>query len=43
MTALPHPHTGDLFESPVIPGTGWPGDLATPRTPVANNADDVAK
>ncbi len=27
---LPHPLTGQLFESPVPPGTGWPGDPATP-------------
>ena len=42
MTALPHPHTGVLFESPVPPGTGWPGDPATPRTPVAADAGQVA-
>ncbi len=27
---------------PVRPGTGWPGDLATPDTPVATDADAVA-
>ena len=27
--------------SPVEPGTGWPDDPATPRTPVAHNASDV--
>ncbi len=32
---LPHPRTGGLFESPVRPGSGWPGDPATPRTAVA--------
>ena len=31
----PHPVTGELFESPVPPGTGWPGDPATAATPVA--------
>ena len=33
-----HPVTGQLFESPVAPGTGWPGDPATAATPVARNA-----
>ncbi|MGC2345377.1 MAG: uracil-DNA glycosylase, partial [Mycobacterium sp.] len=33
---LAHPRTGALFESPVPPGTGWPGDPATARTPVAS-------
>lgn len=33
----PHPVTGDLFESPVPPGSGWPGDPATAATPVARN------
>ena len=28
-------------EAYVPPGTGWPGDLATPATPVARNAADV--
>lgn len=42
MTVLPHPRTGVLFESPVPPGTGWPGDPATPRTPVAADAGQVA-
>jgi len=27
-TPLPHPITGQLFESPVPPGTGWPDDPA---------------
>jgi uracil-DNA glycosylase family 4 len=27
----------------VAPGTGWPGDLATRRTPVARSAQDVAR
>ena len=38
---LPHPLSGQLFASPVPPGTGWPGDPATPGTPVARSADDV--
>jgi uracil-DNA glycosylase family 4 len=29
--------------SPVPPGSGWPGDDATPRTPVAHDADDVRR
>jgi uracil-DNA glycosylase family 4 len=49
----PHPVTGQLFPSPVPPGTGWPGDPADPATPVAlsaleaerlaRGADDVAE
>jgi uracil-DNA glycosylase family 4 len=42
VTAYPHPRTGVLFESPVPPGTGWPGDPATPHTPVAADAGQVA-
>lgn len=38
---LPHPLTGRPFASPVPPGTGWPGDPATPDTPVAEGAVDV--
>ena len=41
--ALPHPATGDLFPSPVPPGTGWPGDPATPETPVARTAAQVRR
>ncbi|HEX8498458.1 MAG TPA: uracil-DNA glycosylase [Actinomycetales bacterium] len=37
----PHPVTGELFGSPVPPGTGWPGDPATPRTPRATDAGRV--
>ncbi len=40
---LPHPVTGQPFPSPVRPGTGWPGDLATTSTPVARDAHDVAE
>jgi uracil-DNA glycosylase family 4 len=38
---LPHPVTGQLFDSPVPPGTGWPDDPARPDTPVAEAAADV--
>ncbi len=38
----PHPITGQLFTSPVPPGTGWPGDPATASTPVAHDAGQVA-
>ena len=38
---LPHPLTGELFASPVPPGSGWPGDPATPGTPVAHDPTDV--
>ena len=37
----PHPLTGAPFDSPVPPGTGWPGDPATPDTPVALDAAAV--
>ena len=42
-TVLPHPRTAALFASPVPPGTGWPGDEADARTPVARTPDDVAR
>jgi uracil-DNA glycosylase family 4 len=38
----PHPVTGQLFDSPVPPGTGWPGDPATASTPVARTAAQAA-
>ena len=38
-----HPVTGGLFESPVPPGTGWPGDPATSATPVAATAADARR
>src|SRR5690625_3802991 len=38
-----HPRTGELFASPVVPGTGWPGDQATPETPVATSAAQVTE
>ena len=39
----PHPGTGVLFPSPVPPGTGWPGDPATARTPRAGSPADVTR
>jgi uracil-DNA glycosylase family 4 len=39
----PHPVTGDLFASPVPPGTGWPGDPATTDTPVATTGAAVRR
>ncbi|KRF24002.1 uracil-DNA glycosylase [Phycicoccus sp. Soil803] len=41
MSLDPHPVTGLLFESPVPPGTGWPGDPATAATPVARTSAQV--
>jgi uracil-DNA glycosylase len=35
------PEAGQDAASPVPPGTGWPGDPATPETPVAGNPADV--
>jgi len=43
VTALPHPLTGQLFESPVPPGLGWPGDPATAETPIAWTARHVER
>lgn len=40
---LPHPRTGNLFDSPVPPGAGWPGDPADPDTPVARTAPRVRR
>ncbi|WP_167099076.1 uracil-DNA glycosylase [Mycobacterium sp. DL592] len=42
MTAHAHPRTGVPFESPVPPGSGWPGDPAVPETPVATTPRRVA-
>jgi uracil-DNA glycosylase family 4 len=39
---LAHPRTGQPFDSPVEPGTGWPGDPATGQTAVARDAAQVA-
>jgi uracil-DNA glycosylase family 4 len=38
---LPHPVTGELFASPVPPGTGWPDDPAPADVPVAKSSADV--
>lgn len=40
---LAHPLTGQLFPSPVPPGTGWPGDPATAQTPVARSPQGVRR
>ena len=40
---LPHPLTGELYESPVPPGTGWPEDPAARGTPVARDGAEVVK
>jgi uracil-DNA glycosylase len=40
---LAHPRTGMLFDSPVPPGAGWPGDLASPATPVAATPAQVVR
>lgn len=40
---LPHPLTGVPFASPVPAGAGWPGDPATVATPVARDAEAVAR
>ena len=39
----PHPLTGAGFDSPVPPGTGWPGDPADAATPVARSAGGAAR
>jgi len=39
---LAHPHTGAMFDSPVPPGSGWPGDPATTCTAVAETPAHVA-
>jgi uracil-DNA glycosylase len=43
MDLRPHPITGQLFPSPVPPGTGWPEDPATPHTPIARSAAGVRR
>jgi uracil-DNA glycosylase family 4 len=40
---LPHPLTGQLFESPVPPGSGWPEDPSVRRTPVARDRAEVVE
>src|SRR6201997_2675263 len=43
VNVLVHPNTGQAFGSPVVPGSGWPGDPATPHTPVAADAAQVSE
>lgn len=43
MTGLPHPVTGEPFDSPVPPGSGWPEDPARPDTRVARSAGGVRR
>lgn len=38
-----HPITGKLFNSPVPPGQGWPGDPADANTAVAHDAGEVSR
>ena len=40
---LPHPLTGQEFQSPVLAGSGWPDDPATSSTPVATTDAEVAR
>lgn len=40
---MQHPLTGQLFDSPVPAGTGWPGDPATRDTPAASSPTAVAR
>lgn len=42
MAGLNHPITGQFFDSPVPPGTGWPDDPATSDTPICTTAAEVA-
>jgi uracil-DNA glycosylase len=42
-TPLPHPVTGQLFESPVPPGSGWPGDPAGSDTAIARTQREVER
>ena len=41
--ALPHPISGQPFDSPVPPGTGWPEDPGAAETPVARTAAQVRR
>jgi len=41
VSPLPHPLTGQEFDSPVPPGCGWPDDPADPDTPVATTPGEV--
>ena len=39
---LAHPRTGEMFDSPVPPGAGWPDDPATPATAAASTPAQVS-
>ena len=39
---LAHPRTGEMFDSPVPPGAGWPHDPATPATAAASTPAQVS-
>ncbi len=41
--ALPHPLSGEPFDAPVPPGTGWPGDPAAADTAVARTPARVRR
>ena len=41
LVKLAHPRTGEMFDSPVPPGAGWPDDPATPATAVASTPAQV--
>jgi uracil-DNA glycosylase len=43
MEQKPHPVTRTTHQSPVPPGSGWPGDPAVPDTPSARRASAVVK
>ncbi len=43
MTELAHPLTGQLFTSPVTPGSDWPEDVADRHTPVARTPAEVVE
>ena len=43
MPRFPHPRIGAEFDSPVLPGAGWPGDPATAVTPVAEDGAEVVR
>lgn len=43
MSGLPHPVTGQSFDSPVQPGAGWPEDPGHVDTPVARTAGNVRR
>jgi uracil-DNA glycosylase family 4 len=43
VSGLPHPVTGQSFDSPVPPGAGWPEDPGHADTPVARTAGNVRR